>query len=269
MQGMSVSAAKLRDAARADLRLVTPGVLTVIAYTDFYPVCHMSGRRVVGSDAAIVERFAASLGLRVEYVRASAYADVYRLTGTADMGIGGVAMTPERASPYVVWSAPYAVTERTLVCSTRAPVASFPRDVDRPILGTEGSTGFADALARLSPAKRHLLIPETGGEAESVRRLLDGSVQGLVRGSMVGGALMRRFPGRVCMTAPWTVPGAPETFRFPCLRRSGVEPHLSAFLGAALADGTIAELKANATETRSRCRWCGASRPTARPRWRC
>lgn len=276
---MSLKPADLIASAKASLKLKTPGVLTVMAYTSFFPVCYRDAKnRVVGSDVDIIQRFAKTLGLRVKYVFAEQYHNAYSLTKTwdledacdadADMGIGGIAMTSERQSKHVVWSMPYTSVKRTLVYNLKAPVRRFPEDVSGTIMGTMSSTGFEDAYNRLRrKRKAQFLTHEEHGEKVTLRMLLDGKIQGAMRGSMVGETLVRQFPKQLGMTAPWTMDAkVPETFRFPCLRRSGIEPLLSAFLGASLADGTLS--KVNDAAMRSAITGIPKTSPALRERGR-
>lgn len=131
-----------------------------------------------------------------------------------------------------------------------AEVCSFPADASGPIRATAGSTGWHDAAALLEAAgKLHLLQPGVTDE-QDVEDLLAGQVQGLVRGSMVGAAVVARHGGRLVMARPWDIdpallgPGVTdgEVFSFPCAAGSGVAGMLSAFLGALVESGELGRM---------------------------
>lgn len=255
----------LKQASASMLKLKRPGTLTVMAYTDFYPVCYRdSTGKVRGSDPEIVRAFAAELGLKVKFVEAKEHFHSYHLTdqwdlkescdALADMGIGGIEYETERESDKVEWSLPYAVVERTIVYNLKDKIERFPESVHGTILGTMGSTGFSDAYRRMQKKnKQRFLRPENDGDKVSLRRLLDGEIQGLMRGSVVGRALVAHYPKTLGMTTPWNAKGprAPAaTFQFPCLKRSGLAAVLSGFLGRATSDGTIERISAAAAKVK-------------------
>jgi hypothetical protein len=51
---------------------------------------------------------------------------------------------------------------------------------------TPGTTGFADAAARLAEAKKLALLQPSTDDEQDLRDLLDGKVQGIIRGRWVG-----------------------------------------------------------------------------------
>lgn len=151
---------------------------------------------------------------------------------------------------------PYFRVQRTVVYRLADPIRRFPRDVTGKIRGTMGTIGMTDAYDRLIEAKGSWeaanefidVNGRSGSDAKDVRDLLDGKLQGLMRGSFVGRALVAEHPTRLGMTKPWdaaprlTGPDG-EVFAFPCRRGSGLAGLLNVFISTISADGSLRALK--------------------------
>lgn len=173
------------------------------------------------------------------------------------MAIGGIGRERYRESPTVEWSLPYFEVRRTVVYNLKKdPILRFPDDVTGVVAGTMGSTGMNDAADRLR-AKfgprgvwDHLQARWKSTDEKDVKDLLDGNIQGLMRGSFVGKAIVARFPKRLGMAEPWDAspesvhPYGREVFAFPCRRGSGLAGALNAFLVRAAQKGDLAALAA-------------------------
>lgn len=95
---------------------------------------------------------------------------------------------------------------------------------------TLGSTGYLDWHARNIPGSL-----QTGkSDEQDVKDLINGKVQGLMRGSFVAKAILRKHP-KLRMIPPWNVSPSivskdGEVFAFPVATHSGLAQTLSAFI---------------------------------------
>jgi ABC-type amino acid transport substrate-binding protein len=240
----------------ADLQLFAKGNvrLRVAVYANFYPVAyrHAATGRVSGFDVDIIEGFCKATGLTPVFVPVKNFFDVWESPGAwndrFDAAIGGIGRTTYRVTHGVEWSVPYFRVLRTVVYNRAAPILRFPEDVTGKIVGTMGSTGMNDAALRMYRAgKGDLLEFRDGSDAKDLRDLLAGKVQGVMRGSFVGRALVARHPRRLAMTEPWhidpsVVGSGGEVFAIPCRRGSGLAGMLSAYLMQLSANGGLARL---------------------------
>jgi ABC-type amino acid transport substrate-binding protein len=239
-----------------DLHLLgAPKTLTIAVYTEFFPVAYRDPktRDYAGLDVDLVRGFCTATGLKPRFVRFSDFDAVVdspgRWNDRVDCAIGGIGRSSWRTSDAIEWSVPYFRVQRTVVFALRDPIRSFPDGVTGKIAGTMGSTGMDDAFDRMEAAgKRHLLdIRWKTTDAKDLRDLLDGRIQGLMRGSFVGRALVRQHPKQLGMLTPWAAdpssvgPGG-EVFAFPCRRGSGLAAALTAYLIRLSENGELATL---------------------------
>jgi hypothetical protein len=214
------------------LKTLTPGVLTVSAYPHFFPVCYKKKNgELAGLDVDVMVHFAKVCGLEVQFIERDAWEGIWLdpVQGLSDISIGGIGMSKKRARVNTAWTIPYFYVQRTLVFNLKEPIDSFPAGVSaqRTLLGTPGSTGWIDAQVRLKANKPDLSKSLVSGTT--------GQVQGLMRGSFVGRAIVEKYPTKLGMVEPWTIDPSlvtsdGEVFAYPCHVRSGVSVLLSAFL---------------------------------------
>jgi len=221
---------------RSTLHTITPGILTVSAYANFYPVCYKKGNALKGIDVDIMKEFAKKLKLKIRFIEKPNFNDIWLdpIKGVSDVAIGGIGITKSRTHQLTEWTIPYFYVKRTLIYNKKDPVLNFPRDVSKTVLGTVGSTGWLDAVERMQKAgKRHLLEPGTTDE-EDIKMLLRGEVQGLVRGSFVGKSIVKKYPS-LGMVEAWNIEPDlivkdGEVFSYPCNVKSRIGVLLSVLI---------------------------------------
>jgi ABC-type amino acid transport substrate-binding protein len=233
-----------------DMQLHAPkGRLRVAVYSEFFPVAYRTKgpppAGYAGLDVDLIEGFCRAAGLRPQYVRVRDWGDTWEMPGTwdarVDVAIGGIGRGEWRRSPAIEWTVPYFSVRRTVLYNLQDPIHRFPQDVTGVVAGTMGSTGMDDARERLrykfgKAARDHLDARWKSSDAKDVQDLLDGKIQGLMRGSFVGKAIVAQHPTRLGMAAPWDArarslgPYGAEVFAFPCRRGSGLAAQLGAYL---------------------------------------
>jgi ABC-type amino acid transport substrate-binding protein len=124
------------------IHTLTPGVLRVAAYANFYPVCYRKNGKWRGLDVDLLKMFCKVAGLELELVERKRYDDIWfePPDKKADTAIGGIANTDGRTKPNTAWSIPYFYVQRTLLYNKNDPVRRFPEDIDREVRATIGST---------------------------------------------------------------------------------------------------------------------------------
>lgn len=241
---------------RPDLQLFLKHRLTVAIYADFYPVAYWNKETQTfeGLDVDILRSFSEAVGLKPpKFVRADDYWDLWEKPGQwepkVDVSIGGIGRNDMRELSNIEWTLPYFRVQRTIVYHLDDPIRKFPEDVTGWIVGTPGSTGMADAMSALFRAgKRHLVRRRSGSDDDDVDDLLNKRIQGLMRGSFVGAALVRKYPNQLGMMPPWEAERdlgwgkAGEVFSFPCRRGSGLAALLNAHLLQLSGSGQLAAL---------------------------
>jgi len=225
-----------------------PGVLKVAAYANFYPVCYRRNGKWKGLDVDLLTMFCQVADLKLELVEVDKYDKIWFAPpdGKADTAIGGIAKTDKRTKFKTAWSIPYFYVQRTLVYNKNDPVDSFPQDIDGDVRATVGSTGYLDAAKKLKAAKMLKYLKPGKKDAQDIKDLLSGKIKGLVRGSFVGRALVKKY-GRLGMLEPWEidstlVPSDGECFAFPCHVHSGLAEMLSTFITLCVMNGTLRKL---------------------------
>ncbi len=227
-----------------DYQLVRDGYLTVSAYPQFYPICYFNAqRKLAGFDVDLVKTFAKWAKLKLKFKIHKKFKDIWNAPrqGKSDMSIGGIGITPQRTKPGTEWSIPYFYVQRTAIYNPRVynPMMNGST-TKRPVFGkwppstvmraTFGSTGQLDWKARHIPGS----LQDGKSDEQDIRDLIDGKVQGVMRGSFVAKAIVKKHPN-LRMVPPWDV--APsivsadgEVFAFPVSLGSGLAQTLSAFI---------------------------------------
>jgi ABC-type amino acid transport substrate-binding protein len=232
------------------LKLIKPGFLTIAAYANFYPVCYKDEEgEIVGLDIDIMRHFCKLTGLGLHIIEYPQFRDVWLAPtqGTADVSIGGIGMSDRRTRRDTCWSIPYFYVHRTVVYNKKDPIKRFPQDVTGVVLATEGSTGWLDAKEKMKAAgKSKLMKPGTTDETD-IHELLAGDVQGLIRGSFVGRALVSKYPQKLAMVKPWEIDHSfvttdGEVFAYPTNIHSGVGVLLSAFITEEMMNNELMHL---------------------------
>lgn len=206
-----------------------------------------------GLEVDLILRFCAQQGLQPEIFAAPDFADIwmYPTRFLADVCIGGITAAPSRNHAGLVWSEAYYTVTRTLIYHRRHPPKAglpFPQAIDGIVRGVPGSTGFADAESRLcASGKRHLLQESTDDEGD-IQALLRGDIKGVMRGSTIGRAIVRRYPADLAMMEAWEIlpelrpTPEGEVFCFPVRAESGLAGRLTEFVARERATGSLGRL---------------------------
>ncbi|PNH06371.1 hypothetical protein TSOC_007245 [Tetrabaena socialis] len=244
------------DAPELELH-VGRGRLRIAVYAEFFPVAYRDNGAYKGLDIDLIEGFCRSAGLKPQYVRVKDWFDAWEKPSKwgerVDLAIGGIGRAAHRTSSSIEWTLPYFTVRRTIVYNLKNPIRRFPEDVTGVVVGTMGSTGMNDAIERLrqkfgDAAWDHLDARWKSPDAKDIRDLLDGKIQGLMRGSFVGRAIVTQHPKQLGMAEPWDAapkslgPYGNEVFAFPCRRGSGLAAQLNAYLLRASHNGDLARL---------------------------
>ena len=226
------------------------GRLRVAVYSEFFPVAYRKGAggtgKLCGLDVELIEGFCRSVGLKPQFVRSREWLGTWEAPGLwekrVDVAIGGIGRGLWRTSPTIEWTVPYFTVRRTVVYNLKDPIRRFPEDVTGVVAGTMGSTGMNDAIDRLGKkfgrgeAWDHIEARDGSPDAKDVKDLLEGKIQGLMRGSFVGKAIVAKHPRRLGMSEPWDArprslgPYGSEVFASPCRRGSGLAAQLNTYL---------------------------------------
>lgn len=155
---------------------VEPHTLTICAYTEFAPFAYVRDGAIVGTDIALLRRFAEGEGLGVTVLK-RAFRDLWRHPGRGecDVAAAGLAALPGRdLGECAVWSAPYVTVRRSLLIR-RADAARLRTPTDfcgKRIVATPHSTAEFDARERYQPwgADLILAVPSQRAVVEALLR---------------------------------------------------------------------------------------------------
>lgn len=237
-------------AKKRTLNTIKNGVLTVSAYTNFEPVCYIDNfGNLAGIDVEIMKEFANLVGLDINFVIKDKFNGIWvdPPNGLSDVSIGGIGITPSRTKCETEWTIPYFYVNRTVVFNLKNPIKSFPISVTGIVRGTKGSTGYIDGEIKMKKAgKEHLMLPSSD-DKDDIHSLLEGNIQGLIRGSFVGKSLVRQYPKQLGMVKPWEmdpslVSSDGEVFAYPTTKDSGVCVLLTMMLTKLIFNGGLNKL---------------------------
>lgn len=234
--------------SRRSLRTIRPGTLTVSCYANFYPVCYKSKNKLVGLDVDILRFFCKVTGLRLKLIERKKFDQIWfdPIKKKSDISIGGIGVTDERTVPGMMWSIPYFYVHRTLIYNRKYPILNFPRDVSGIIRATPGSTGWIDGKYKLEKNGKQKWLESGYSDEQDMDDLKQGKIQGLLRGSFVGRAIVKREKS-LAMLKPWSIDSKlvssdGEVFAYPTLCESGVGQMISVFLTEEIFTGELAHL---------------------------
>ena len=238
--------------AKQELTLINgPNTLTVAAYANFFPICFKKNSEIVGLDIDIVSQFAKKCGLKLKIVEFDAFDNIWDAPQAkkADVSVGGICPLPARTKTHTTWTIPYFYVQRTVVFNKNDPIKQFPESITREFRGTFNSTGWIDAqrlVDERAPSKRKLMMKGKTDE-QDLEDLKSGKIQGLMRGSFVGAAIVKKNRD-LQMVKPWDMSPKQlgiehgECFAFPCYDKSGVALLLSVFIGQMWDNGEMMRL---------------------------
>jgi membrane-bound lytic murein transglycosylase MltF len=231
-----------------DYDTVRDGVLTVSAYANFYPVAYKKNGHLQGLDVDIIKGFAKWADLDVKFIEKKKFDGIWKdITSKSDICIGGIGMTDQRTLASTEWTMPYFFVDRTVVYNLKDPLTRFPEDVTGLILGTKGSTGWIDGKQKMTRARLTKLMKPGTTDDQDISKLLKGQIQGLMRGSFVGKALVNKYPNQLGMVKPWKIDpelvvSDGEVFAFPTNKNSGIAPAMNSYLTYLLLSGKLKKL---------------------------
>ncbi len=218
------------------INTIKPGILTISAYANFYPVCYQKNGKLMGLDVEIMKQFAKLCKLKTKFIIKKKFKDIWLdpVTGKSDVSIGGIGITKGRTKVFTEWTIPYFYVNRTVIYNKNDPINRFPNDVSGTVVGTVGSTGWLDAKERLAKAHKTKFIKPGKTDDKDIQMLLDGDIQGMMRGSFVGKSIIKKYP-QLGMVKPWEIEPDivvkdGEVFAYPCNVRSRLGILLSVFL---------------------------------------
>ncbi len=230
---------------------ITPGTLTVAAYTNFYPVSYKlpNSTKISGLDVDIMELFCKAADIKLKLIPINTWDGLwdYPIKKKSDTSIGGIANTAKRTHTETAWSIPYFYVLRTAIYNKSNPILKFPTDVTGTVRGTYQSTGWLDAELKMVKSKKRKFLEKGIDDTTDIQDLRAGKIQGLMRGSFVGVAIVKKYPKELSMTTPWQidpslVPSDGEVFAFPCNKNSGLAELLSCFIVQLIFTGQLDKL---------------------------
>ena len=232
------------------LNLLHEGQLTIGIYANFMPIAYKSEKdNYIGMDVIIMKRFCKATGLKCKFVEVQVFDGIWFLPSQnkCDVSIGGIGMSAKRINSKTEWSIPYFYVDRTLVYNKEDPILTFPKGAHGIIRGTKNSIAWLDARERIEKSELKIKLLPSSNDKKDINDLLDGKIQGLVRGSLVGFSLLKKYP-KLGMIKPWkTKPNLvtkdEEVFAFPCKVGSGVSQLLSSFLTYMIVSGELNIIK--------------------------
>jgi len=232
-------------ARKRDIKTLKKGTLTVSAYANFFPVCYTEKGVIKGLDVEIMEEFSKFCNLKLVITPVDSFDGIWDHPAKriSDTSIGGIGISKERTMKETIWTIPYFKVQRTIVYNKKNPIRKFPNDVSSTVRGTVGSTGYIDGLLRLKKAGKGKLLKPGKTDEQDIQDLKDGKVQGLMRGSFVGKALVKKYKD-FDMVKPWEIDASlvssdGEVFAYPCSRGSDLAIILSEFLTLMIYTGKV------------------------------
>jgi len=217
------------------LNTIKPGVLTVSAYANFFPVCYKEKSQLKGLDVDLMKEFGKLSGLQVVFIEKEKFDGIWLdpVNGISDVAIGGIGMSKKRTTVQTEFSIPYFYVARTLVYNLRDPVKTL-KGITNTTRATYNSTGFIDAKLRLQKLGLDHFLQYGKTDQQDLNDLLSGKIQGLFRGSFVGKSIVKQYP-QLGMIKPWhidpsLVTSDGEVFAYPTNKDSGIAVILSMML---------------------------------------
>lgn len=144
-----------------------------------------------------------------------------------DLAAAGIAPLPQRASPGVIWSAPYFTVQRALlVRADDARLRAIDDFAGRTIAVTRGSTAEQDVLMRKPPSAQ---VVYTADQGQSLDDLLAGRIDAYATGDAGAHYLAERSRGRLVVVDVHPFE-PPERFAFPLRAASGLTAALNTYI---------------------------------------
>lgn len=195
------------------LTTLSPGILTVGAYTAFAPVAWAEKGEACGKDIQFLRAFAREAGLAVD-VRFFPFDRIWErpLRGEVDIAAGGIAPSERRHLPGLAWSTPYYTVQRSLVVRTeeRAELQTMADFAGRTIAVTRGSTADLDTQRRKPETAR---IVYFNRQESAIEDLFRGRIDAFGTGDICSHYLVAQNSDRLAITDVHET-DTPERFAF-------------------------------------------------------
>jgi polar amino acid transport system substrate-binding protein len=211
------------------LRTLTPGVLTVGAYTAFAPVTWAENGAACGKDIQFLRAFARESGLAVD-VRFFPFDRIWErpLRGQVDIAAGGIAPAVPRRLPGLAWSTPYYTVQRSLVVRTeeQSDLRTMADFAGRTIAVTRGSTADLDTQRRKPETARIVYFDR---QESAIEDLFQGRIDAFGTGDICSHHLVAQHPDRLAVTDVHETE-TPEHFAFAMEEGSNLLASLNTFI---------------------------------------
>lgn len=231
------------------LYLKVPDQLTIGIYANFRPICYKKNGKFYGFDVAIIKKYCKIIGLKPVFKEVKHFQDIWFLPSQRlfDICIGGIGISDLRTNKKTEWSIPYFYVERTVLYNKQNPIHNFPIDVTGIIRATNGSIGHIDGNKKIKEFNKSIKIITSSDENKDLSDLRSGKIQGLLRGSFVAKALLKKYPD-LAIHKPWKADSSiisddNEVFAYPCKLGSGISKSLDIFLTFIILSGELEKLR--------------------------
>ncbi len=200
---------------------LVPHTLTICTHVEFAPFAHEEQGTVVGTDIALLKRFAERWDLQVRIIK-KPFPHLWHMPGldACDVAAAGMAALEERAlGARGTWTIAYMTVQRSLLIrKTDAELLKTPEDfAEKKIVVTPGSTAEIDAWERYQPCGAEVisLVPS---QEYVVRQLLQGDIAAFGEGDVSNGYLAEKYVDtqgqRQLVLTDLHVMDPPETLHF-------------------------------------------------------
>jgi polar amino acid transport system substrate-binding protein len=213
----------------AALRTLSPGVLTVGAYTSFAPVVWAEKGTARGKDIHFLGAFAREEGLVLD-VRFFEFDRIWErpLRKLVDIAAGGIAPSDRRRASGLAWSSPYHTVQRSLVIRKEdsdqlQTMADF---AGRTIAVTRGSTADLDAQRRKPETARIVYFER---QESALQDLFGGRIDAFGTGDICSHHLAAQHAGRLAVSDVHET-DTPEHFAFAMEETSDLLAPLNSFI---------------------------------------
>ena len=211
------------------LKTLSPGVLTIGAYTSFAPVVWTEDGTAQGKDIHFLRAFARAEGLAVD-VRFFAFDRIWErpLRKEVDIAAGGIAPSPARRPRGLAWSSPYHTVQRSLVIRKEdaAQLQTMADFAGRIIAVTRGSTADLDAQRR-KPETAQIVYFDR--QENAVEDLFHGRIDAFGTGDICGHHVAAQHADRLAVSDVHATE-TPEHFSFAMEETSALLAPLNSFI---------------------------------------
>lgn len=211
------------------VRTLSPGVITIGAYTAFAPVVWAENGAALGKDIHFLQAFAREAGLAVD-VRFFEFDRIWErpLRKEVDIAAGGIAPSHLRRTAGLAWSLPYYTVQRSLVVRKEdsAQLQTMADFAGRTIAVTRGSTAHQDARRRKPETARIVYFDR---QDHAIEDLFSGRIDAFGTGDICGHHVAALHPDRLAVSDVHELE-TPEHFAFAMDAASDLLAPLNTFI---------------------------------------